>query len=120
MSTPRQRVRPSNSPMHNAKAQAHREASLNALTGNTPRSPASTTTMADSPVVLGDMVNVPGDMYGTVKFVGPVRGKQGKFIGVELASEFAARGKNDGDVDGIRYFDTDIPGAGIFLPVHRA
>ncbi|KAG9532552.1 hypothetical protein KCU93_g889, partial [Aureobasidium melanogenum] len=120
MSTPRQRVRPSNSPMHNAKAQAHREASLNALTGNTPRSPASTTTMADSPVALGDMVNVPGDMYGTVKFVGPVRGKQGKFIGVELASQFAARGKNDDDVDGIRYFDTDIPGAGIFLPVHRA
>lgn len=76
--------------------------------------------MADSSVALGDMVNVPGDMYGIVKFVGPVRGKQGKFIGVELASEFAARGKNDGDVDGIRYFDTDIPGAGIFLPVHRA
>jgi hypothetical protein len=76
--------------------------------------------MADSSVALGDMVNVPGDMYGTVKFVGSVRGKQGNFIGVELAREFAARGKNDGDVDGIRYFDTDIPGAGIFLPVHRA
>ncbi|KAH0269465.1 hypothetical protein KCU91_g8686, partial [Aureobasidium melanogenum] len=106
--------------MHSSKAQAHREASLNALTGNTPRSPASTATMAEAPVALGDLVNVPGDMYGTVRFVGPVRGKQGKFIGVELASEFAARGKNDGDVDGIRYFDTDIPGAGIFLPVHRA
>jgi hypothetical protein len=76
--------------------------------------------MAESSVALGDLVNVPGDMYGTVKFVGSVRGKQGKFIGVELAREFAARGKNDGDVDGIRYFDTDIPGAGIFLPVHRA
>jgi hypothetical protein len=76
--------------------------------------------MADSSVALGDMVNVPGDMYGTVKFVGSVRGKQGNFIGVELAREFAARGKNDGDVDGIRYFDTDIPGAGIFLPIHRA
>jgi hypothetical protein len=76
--------------------------------------------MEDPSVALGDMVNVPGDMYGTVKFVGSVRGKQGKFIGVELASEFAARGKNDGDVDGTRYFDTDIPGAGIFLPVHRA
>ncbi|CAD0113060.1 unnamed protein product [Aureobasidium uvarum] len=118
MSTPRQRVRPSNSPMHTNEA--HRKASLAALTGNTPGSPAHTPTMADSSIALGDMVNVPGDMYGTVKFVGPVRGKQGKFIGVELASEFAARGKNDGDVDGIRYFDTDIPGAGIFLPVHRA
>ncbi|CAD0057890.1 unnamed protein product [Aureobasidium pullulans] len=121
MSTPRQRVRPSNSPMHNNDAHRKaREASLNALTGNTTSSPGLSSTMADSSVALGDMVNVPGDMYGTVKFVGPVRGKQGKFIGVELAGEFAARGKNDGDVDGIRYFDTDIPGAGIFLPVHRA
>lgn len=76
--------------------------------------------MADSPVAVGDTVNVPGDMYGTVKFIGPVRGKQGKFIGVELAADFAARGKNDGDVDGIRYFDTVNPGAGIFLPIHRA
>ncbi|KAI4718958.1 hypothetical protein E4T48_04848 [Aureobasidium sp. EXF-10727] len=118
MSTPRQRVRPSNSPMHTNEA--HRKASLAALTGSTPRSPAHSSTMADSSIALGDTVNVPGDMYGTVKFVGPVRGKQGKFIGVELAGEFAARGKNDGDVDGIRYFDTDIPGAGIFLPVHRA
>ncbi|THW30810.1 hypothetical protein D6C77_01168 [Aureobasidium pullulans] len=121
MSTPRQRVRPSNSPMHNNDAHRKaREASLNALTGNTTSSPGLSSTMADSSVALGDMVNVPGDMYGTVKFVGPVRGKQGKFIGVELAGEFAARGKNDGDVDGIRYFDTDVPGAGIFLPVHRA
>lgn len=49
---------------------------------------------------VGDSVNVPGDMYGTVKFIGSVRGKNGKFVGVELAEEFAARGKNDGDVDG--------------------
>lgn len=76
--------------------------------------------MADSNVAVGDTVNVPGEMHGTVRFIGPVRGKQGTFIGVELASEFAARGKNDGDVDGIRYFNTKIPGAGIFLPVHRA
>jgi dynactin complex subunit len=45
-------------------------------------------------------VNVPGDMYGTVKFIGSVRGKNGSFVGVELDREFAARGKNDGDVDG--------------------
>lgn len=43
---------------------------------------------------------MPGDMYGTVRFVGNVRGKAGRFVGVELDREFAARGKNDGDVDG--------------------
>lgn len=49
---------------------------------------------------VGDTVTVPGDMYGVVKFVGNVRGKNGSFVGVELDRQFAAKGKNDGDVDG--------------------
>ena len=49
---------------------------------------------------IGDIVNVPGEMYGTVRFVGSVRGKAGRFVGVELDREFAAKGKNDGDVEG--------------------
>lgn len=94
----------------------NRKASLRALTGNqTP-----TGKMDAGELEVGDSVNVPGDMYGTVKFIGSVRGKNGKFVGVELDREFAARGKNDGDVDGTHYFNTSIPGAGIFLPIHRA
>ncbi|KAH7364411.1 hypothetical protein BKA65DRAFT_603395 [Rhexocercosporidium sp. MPI-PUGE-AT-0058] len=69
---------------------------------------------------VGDLVDVPGSMYGTVKFVGTVQGKKGTFAGVELSEEFATRGKNNGDVDGISYFSTMIPGAGIFLPINRA
>lgn len=49
---------------------------------------------------VGDLVDVPGSMYGTVKFVGTVQGKKGTFAGVELSEEFATRGKNNGDVDG--------------------
>jgi hypothetical protein len=49
---------------------------------------------------VGDIVDVPGNMYGTVKFIGNVQGKKGIFAGVELSEEFAARGKNNGDVDG--------------------
>jgi hypothetical protein len=49
---------------------------------------------------VGDMVDVPGSMHGTVKFIGSVQGKNGTFAGVELSEEFAARGKNNGDVDG--------------------
>ena len=49
---------------------------------------------------MGDTVDVPGGMHGTIKFIGPVKGKAGLFAGVELAKEWAARGKNDGDVDG--------------------
>ncbi|KAF4631353.1 hypothetical protein G7Y89_g6781 [Cudoniella acicularis] len=69
---------------------------------------------------VGDLVDVPGNMHGTVKFVGSVNGKKGLFAGVELSEEFAPRGKNSGDVDGISYFRTSIPGAGIFLPINRA
>ena len=56
--------------------------------------------MDDGDLRVGDAVNVPGDMYGTVRFLGSVKGKQGTFVGVELGRDFAARGKNDGDVDG--------------------
>lgn len=52
------------------------------------------------PVSVGDVVEVPGNMMGTVRFVGSVQGKNGVFAGVELLEDFAARGKNNGDVDG--------------------
>jgi hypothetical protein len=51
-------------------------------------------------IEVGDLVDVPGEMHGTVKFVGSVEGKKGTFAGVELSDEFANRGKNSGDVDG--------------------
>ncbi|KAH9840494.1 dynactin subunit 1-like [Teratosphaeria destructans] len=98
-----------------------RKASLQALTGSGPRTPSSASKMAEeTDVEVGDMVNVPGDMYGRVKFVGTVRGKAGTFLGVELDPAFAARGKNSGDVEGASYFTVDIPGSGIFLPISRA
>ena len=76
--------------------------------------------MAGYGVKVGDAVTVPGDMYGTVKFVGSVANKNGLFAGVQLAPEFASRGKNSGDVEGRYYFKTTTPGAGIFLPVDKA
>lgn len=49
---------------------------------------------------VGDLVDVPGNMHGIVKFIGNVQGKNGVFAGVELGEEFPGRGKNSGDVDG--------------------
>ncbi|KAI9830789.1 MAG: hypothetical protein M1826_004423 [Phylliscum demangeonii] len=69
---------------------------------------------------VGDVVDVPGGMYGTVRFIGNVSGKSGLFAGVELGHEYAQRGKNDGDVEGVRYFTTSVPRSGIFLPITRA
>lgn len=57
-------------------------------------------TVGNANLQVGDTVDVPGGMYGVVKFMGEVRGKKGIFAGVELSREFAARGKNDGDVEG--------------------
>lgn len=54
----------------------------------------------DGEVDVGDLVDVPGGMYGTVKFLGRIDGKDGVFAGVELSREYAPRGKNNGDVDG--------------------
>ncbi len=51
-------------------------------------------------VEVGDLVDVPGNMYGSVKFLGGIHGKDGVFAGVELSREFAGRGKNNGDVEG--------------------
>ena len=50
---------------------------------------------------VGNTVEVPGGMIGVVKYIGSVKGKAGVFAGVELSKEYAARGKNDGDVDGL-------------------
>ncbi|EOO02119.1 putative cap-gly domain-containing protein [Phaeoacremonium minimum UCRPA7] len=50
-------------------------------------------------IQIGDNVDVPGG-WGVVRFVGSVQGRKGVFAGVELAQEFASRGKNNGDVDG--------------------
>ncbi|KAM7219147.1 Tip elongation protein 1 [Rhypophila decipiens] len=71
-------------------------------------------------LAIGDIVDVPGNMTGTVRFVGSVAGRKGTFAGVELHRDFAMRGKNSGDVDGVFYFTTTVPGAGIFLPLSKA
>lgn len=71
-------------------------------------------------VQVGDSVSVPGGMHGTVKYLGAVAGKPGKFAGIELATEHARRGKNSGDVDGRKYFSTGTPGSGIFVPMNNS
>jgi hypothetical protein len=69
---------------------------------------------------VGDLVNVPGGMYGTVRYLGNVDGKPGRFAGIELAAEHASKGKNSGDVDGRTYFNPSVSGAGIFVPMNAS
>ncbi|CCF32349.1 hypothetical protein CH063_04748 [Colletotrichum higginsianum] len=82
--------------------------------------PPATPGKAGNDFVVGDVVEVPGNMFGTVRFIGSVDGKKGTFAGVELHPEFSQRGKNSGEVEGVSYFTTTLPGAGIFLPLNKA
>lgn len=114
--------------LNNPRSQPSRQASLASLTSNSlatipdasKRYPLSTVFDEDMPTVgnmpppytparvgggpeeleVGDIVDVPGNMYGIVKFVGSVQGKKGVFAGVELSEMFASKGKNNGDVEG--------------------
>ncbi|KAI0400317.1 hypothetical protein F4802DRAFT_500564 [Xylaria palmicola] len=83
-----------------------------------PLTPARGAAPGEEPAV-GEQVDVPGNMVGTVRFVGSVAGRKGVFAGVELLSEYALRGKNSGDVDGVSYFATTVPGSGIFVPINK-
>ena len=86
-----------------AASPSSQEAGSSPFTMN-PAPPRTKTVVSDkysnNEIRLGDAVDVPGGMHGVVKFIGEVRGKAGVFAGVELDQEWAARGKNDGDVDG--------------------
>ncbi|CAA7271583.1 unnamed protein product [Cyclocybe aegerita] len=62
--------------------------------------------------VIGTRVNHNGH-YGTVRFVGPVDGTAGIWLGVEW--DDPARGKHSGSKDGKQYFTCRSPSAGSFI-----
>ncbi|QPG75635.1 hypothetical protein FOA43_002992 [Brettanomyces nanus] len=67
-------------------------------------------------LMIGSLVRVQGGHEALLKYIGPVKNKQGTFAGVELQGELQDRGKNSGDANGIRYFDTAVPMSGLFIP----
>ncbi|KAI0691775.1 hypothetical protein BC835DRAFT_1417033 [Cytidiella melzeri] len=70
---------------------------------------------ADKTFDVGDNVRVESlGFEGALRFLGEIDGKSGLFAGVELSGGFAGKGKNDGSVNGKRYF-TCPPGCGIFI-----
>ncbi|KAG9316529.1 hypothetical protein JVU11DRAFT_2579 [Chiua virens] len=70
---------------------------------------------ADRSFEVGDNVRIESLGYeGTVKYVGEIDGKPGLWAGVELSGGFAGKGKNDGSVNGKRYFACP-PNCGVFV-----
>ena len=66
--------------------------------------------MPPAEITLGARVIVPAGR-GTVRFFGQTNFSPGKWVGIELAE---ADGKNDGTVQGIKYFACK-PNHGIFV-----
>ncbi|KAI8149927.1 hypothetical protein BJV82DRAFT_662027 [Fennellomyces sp. T-0311] len=60
-----------------------------------------------------ELLRRPLPTLGTIKYVGPVNFAKGTWVGVELESRL---GKNDGQVEGVRYFRTD-PQRGVFVKI---
>ncbi|GAV28163.1 hypothetical protein PMKS-001632 [Pichia membranifaciens] len=54
-----------------------------------------------------------------LKYVGSVSGHDGVFCGLELCGALAARGKNNGSVNGMAYFQVDTPNSGLFVPLRK-
>ncbi|KAI5307255.1 hypothetical protein KEM56_001770 [Ascosphaera pollenicola] len=69
-------------------------------------------------IQVGDAVRLPGGMHGTVRFVGAVDGKPGRFAGIELDPIFAGKGRNSGDFNGRQYFETSSSLSGLFAPLN--
>ncbi|KAG6813321.1 hypothetical protein H0H92_012134 [Tricholoma furcatifolium] len=66
---------------------------------------------------VGDNVRVESlGFEGTLRYLGPIEGKQGSWAGVQLSGGFAGKGKNNGAVNGIQYF-TCPDKCGVFVSV---
>ncbi|KAI8568646.1 hypothetical protein RHMOL_Rhmol02G0216600 [Rhododendron molle] len=76
--------------------------------------------MSDPPEFrIGQRAHSAGDSrrIGTVKYVGPVEGYSGKWVGVDWDN--ADGGKHDGSLNGVRYFHAESEKSGSFVRPHN-
>ncbi|XP_062091919.1 tubulin-folding cofactor E [Humulus lupulus] len=74
--------------------------------------------MQETEFRLGQRVHSAGDPWriGTVKYLGPVQGYSGSWVGVDWDS---GDGKHDGSINGVRYFQAKSERSGSFVRTHN-
>ncbi|KAF4368022.1 hypothetical protein F8388_002633 [Cannabis sativa] len=74
--------------------------------------------MQENEFRLGQRVHSAGDPWriGTVRYLGPVQGYSGSWVGVDWDSEDA---KHDGSINGVRYFQAKSERSGSFFRTHN-
>uniref|UniRef100_A0A803QVD7 CAP-Gly domain-containing protein n=1 Tax=Cannabis sativa TaxID=3483 RepID=A0A803QVD7_CANSA len=74
--------------------------------------------MQENEFRLGQRVHSAGDPWriGTVRYLGPVQGYSGSWVGVDWDSEDA---KHDGSINGVRYFQAKSERSGSFVRTHN-
>jgi len=55
-------------------------------------------------IQVNDTIILKNNLRGTIRYIGYVEGREEEWVGIELDEP---RGSNDGEVDGIRYFDCE-------------
>lgn len=69
---------------------------------------------------IGSRIPFPNSQDSAIlKYVGSVHGHDGVFCGLELCGTLTAKGKNNGDVNGVQYFNVDTPNSGLFVPLRK-
>lgn len=76
----------------------------------------SNDTKQNENIQVNARVKVQGS-YGTVRYVGKVEGYEGMWVGVEW--DDPSRGKHDGVVNGVRYFQTLSPYSGSMVRIEK-
>ncbi|KAM7511499.1 hypothetical protein LguiB_010374 [Lonicera macranthoides] len=68
---------------------------------------------------IGQRVHSAGNSrrIGTVKYVGPVEGYSGNWVGIDWDNN--EDGKHDGSINGVRYFKSKSPKSGSFVRAHN-
>lgn len=65
---------------------------------------------------IGNKVTLPDGSPAILRWMGRVRGKSLEYAGVELLGpEATLLGKHSGEFEGIKYFDVEVPGTGLFV-----